>query len=265
VKRAILACCSLMLFGVTVGAQSRPSTPEEVVRDFFQAQRAGRWLDAAQLMDLESFDRLRSRTIANLAFARTFPRITADEMRRVDPDMPLAVAEYQAKKQSESIASFDPLSAEFAHVPTIDSLRALPLAEVAARWLEARDPRWQAHLSVERSKGLANATCASLPDSVTSQFTEKLMPLVATVLGVAQPSDSVRYVVVGQSGSIQPSDGSRRSDWEANPSPSVLTLRSMGGKWRIVPALDMPNTEGFGGAMAMASMTCELRPTNTKK
>jgi hypothetical protein len=239
------------------GAQSVPSTPEEVVRDFFRAERTGRWLDAARLLDLARFEPI-LRSSLDVPVSRTSPaRITAQELMRNAPDMPLAVAEYQARKMRETVSDVDFLARDFARVPTVDSLRELPLDEAAARWLEAKGPRWRIELGRRESKRHPETQCPELPDSIAAALTDQFSAPTARILGITGDSDSVRYAVIGPAFGNQETGNPGPMEVEFSSSPTTLVLRKLNGAWKIVPALDMPNARGVNGMMdSFVLLTC---------
>jgi hypothetical protein len=135
VAAAVLAALSAA-GAIQLGAQASPT---EVAAAFFKAVTEERWRDAARELDLAAFDRFRRERIAA---ERLSPRrqwvVTADDLLRRDPDMPRAVAEYQAKKIEESAReTVSWTERDFANVSGIDSLAALSAEEAAARWLQA--------------------------------------------------------------------------------------------------------------------------------
>jgi hypothetical protein len=236
------------VFGLLFGARvlAAQSSPEDVVRAFFKAEREGRWIDAARFMDLQRFERLRSNALSAAGFRSVWVNRTADDLMKQDPEMPRAAAEYQLKKMNESMRDYDFLSHQFARTPTLDSLRVLPVEEVAARWLEAKGPDWAAELRTREQKRHPDPGCPQVPDSITAKLRSERPQ--ATVLGATTGSDSVRYVVVGtqQSRSENVRDAGDR-DIESLMTPSVMTVKRIGGAWKILPRDDMPNSMGMPG------------------
>lgn len=231
-----------------VGGQS---SPEDVVRAFFKAEREGRWVDAARLMDLQRFERFRSNALAVGGIRSVAFHQTAEDLMKIDPDMPRVVAEYRIKKINEHMGEYDFLSYQFARTPSFDSLRVLPIEEVAARWLEAKGPDWAAELRAREQKRHPNPGCPQIPDSVAARLRSERPQ--ATVLGATAGSDSVRYVVVGvQRGSNNLRDAGG-PDVESMMPPGVFTVRRIGGAWKIVPREDMPNVMGMPGNIAFVS------------
>ena len=242
-------------------AQASPSTPEQVVREFFRAEEYGRWLDAAHLLDLSRFEPIRHSTVRFWRTAPVMPLITPQELMKWDPDMPLAVAEYQVKKMNEHRGDFSFLSREYARVPSVDSLAALPVDEAAARWLEAKGRKWQMELSRREQPRRTPVECPSVPDSAKAALMSEWRPPVATILGATERSDSVRYVVVGRSS--RPTRLARSpevSELLPEMSANVVTLRKAKEGWRIVPTFDLPTSEGFTGSDTFFAITCKTEP-----
>jgi hypothetical protein len=259
--RRLLVYSSLM---VAVGfssamTQSPAASPEEVVHQFFKAEDEDRWLDAARLLDLNRFETLRQMTLKGV---RTFlppSRLTPEMIMRTDPEMPRAVAEYQAKQANKDFEEFDLLTFQFARVPSADSLEALSVEEAAARWLEAKGPKWAEERDRTRAAGRPPMKCPPSIGavSVTSLGQYKLPG--AAILGATTDGDSARYVVVGRSGfGIRP--GSQV--FEPEQSPHVLTLVRVNSAWRIVPTADMITSTGSSGNTTY-SIACEVE-TPTK-
>jgi hypothetical protein len=263
--RRLLVYSSLMVaVGVSsVMAQAQSASPEAVARQFFKAEDEDRWLDAARLLDLKRFETLRRMTVKGARTIRPAFRQTPEQIMQMDPEMPRAVAEYQASRANKAFSDFNPLEFQFARVPSADSLEALPVEEAAARWLEAQGPKWQEERSRKEAAKLPPIKCPANPDSLTLALAQ-YKPPKAVVLGAATVGDSVGYVVVGSSFGSQP----RRQEFEVGMSPSVMTMVRVDGAWRIVPTGGMINSTGFGGSTTFA-MGCEMeksaKDSNKKK
>lgn len=226
----------------STGAQSGSSgTPSAVADSFFTAWGQARWTDAARLMDLGTFGRLRDEEVRSLRNART-RRLTVDELMRESPKMPRAVAEYQAAQFNERAGRNDWLPYEYANVRSVDSLAALSVEEAAARWLEAKDQRYTMRRALEEQRSRCN-----VPDSVFAQ----MFPFPTTkyqVLGIVV-KDSLAWALFEETFDVPGSDSlhppragrSRGSvaSW-AGP-PSVLTLRRIGDAWRVAPGMPFGN------------------------
>ena len=233
-------------------AQSKTAAPEEVVRQFFKAEDDGRWLDAARVLDLKRFEAIRQMTLRGLRTLRPPAAITPEKMMQMDPDMPRVVAEYQAKQTSRGFQEFDLLASEFARVPSADSLERLPVDEAAARWLEAKDPRWQEERDRRRGSNRGRMECPPEVDSLKAKALNQVRP-TAVILG-ATSGDSTRYVVVGSAFAPRPP---RHQESVIDLSPNVVTLVRVTGGWKIVPTPDMVGSTGFGGNMTV-SLACEI-------
>ncbi|HZE09291.1 MAG TPA: hypothetical protein VE110_11110 [Gemmatimonadaceae bacterium] len=227
------------------------STADDVVRTFFQAEREGRWLDAARMLELRRFESMRQATVAGLRKRPPMHHVTAQEIMRMQPDMPRVAAEYQARQMEESMQKYNPLEDQFARVSSVDSLAALSTDEAAARWLEAMGPKWREALASKRMEYDPPIDCPHLPDSLMKSMVARGVeqnPVSTRILGSAAPTDSTRYVVVAEEFASQPLSARTGADADTPNSPRVLTLRRIGGEWKIVPRYDMPQASGtYGG------------------
>jgi hypothetical protein len=230
-----------------VTGQATGAEIEKTARDFFRAEAEGRWIDAAHMLDLSHFEGVRRSTIEALRSMASRPPITAKQLMEMQPDMPLAAAEYQVKTMSAASHGYSFLSREFARIPSADSLAATPLDIVAARWLEAKGSRWQEEQALAEARGHSETGCAQLPDSALRQFTIGSSLVSAAILGAAEASDSTGYVVVDFQARHHVGVPVGAPSYP-DPSPHVLALRKVAGKWSVVPAMDMPHADGLGGS-----------------
>jgi hypothetical protein len=250
--KSVLVCCVSMVATPAFGQ----SNPADVVRAFFQAESDGRWRDAARMLDLAQFEAFRQSTVEGLRNRPARRHLTADDYMRLQPDMPRAVAEYQIKQMNDNSQRFDQLSQEFAHVTSVDSLAGLSAEEAAARWLEAQGPEWKTELAARESRMPAVVDCPELPDSARRALIVKAeSQLKQVVLGATAESDTVRYVVVGQDFGFRRSSRDASVGYHPSFLPNVITVRNVGGNWRIEPALDLERVNGMGG-MTTFSISC---------
>jgi hypothetical protein len=259
-KRLVVYASVIVAVGFSSATSQSPvASPEEVARQFFKAEDEDRWLDAARLLDLKRFEAFRQRSLKGLRMPRTSWRRTAEELMRSDPEMPRAVAEYQAKQINKGFEDLDIVGSQFARVTSVDSLAALPVDEAAARWLEAQGPKWQYESALKRAPvGLPK--CSVSGDSSTSVFSQ-FKPPQAAILGATTGADSVSYVVVGRGFFGPRLAGPELGD---GMSPAVMTLVRVNGSWRIVPTGDMINFTGFGGNTTIA-IGCDMeRPAKAR-
>jgi hypothetical protein len=150
-SRLVVAVALAAAGAAPVHAQESPA---QVAAAFFKAVAEERWRDAARQLDLAAFDRFRRERIAAARLPQPPHRqTTVEDLLRHDPDMPRAVAEYQIRKMTEARRHvFNWVDHEFAGVADVDALAALSAEESAARWLQARDLRWQSRRAAERER-----------------------------------------------------------------------------------------------------------------
>jgi hypothetical protein len=235
-------------------AQSATSAgePAAVVDSFFRATEQEHWRDAARLMDLEAFGELRDQAVRFMRRPQKVHRLTADELMKHDPKMPRVVAEYEVARSNEAMARYNGVSQDYANVPSVDSLAALPVDEAAARWLQAKDPRYRMRQSLEELRSRCD-----LPDSVVALVLSQAPSTTTQVLGTVL-EDSTAYVLYAEkpvqragSDSVHARGRQRRPTPRAAwvMPPPVLTLRRLGSHWRIAPG------EPFGGWSGYMTVT----------
>lgn len=236
--------------------------PEAVVRALLVDMAAGDWNDAAQYMDLDAVDHARQLTVAR---ERRFPTrahvITADQLIRQDSTTPRPVAEYLAQKYTRDLSrSQIGLPREYADVTSADSLAALPPRAVAARWLEAHDPRY-----LTRLMRAENADRSCVPVG-TSQRRELLRHVVGSVI-----EDSIAYVItriapdtaaLSRMRAMIAHDSAHRAMLAYLPTvpppspPSVIELRRTASGWRV-----LPQPMGIVADQSMVITSCMRPPT----
>ncbi|MFL5463241.1 MAG: hypothetical protein ACJ77T_07595 [Gemmatimonadaceae bacterium] len=240
-KTRVILLLSMLLTASPVIGQSGP---DEVVRAFFKAEDEGRWLDAARMLDLKRFEPFRRSALAGLRNNATLTPPRPEDLMKMDPAMPRVVAEYQAKKMVEGFQNLDLLARQFARVPSVDSLAAMSTEEAAARWLEAMSPAWQHTLAYKEMARRPAVDCPVAPDSIKKTIpTEPYRAPTARILGAAV-SDSVGYVIVGASTANRLVAGPGLFEDAFTEFPRVMTLRRIGGSWKIAPTHDMPASRG---------------------
>ena len=238
-------------------AAAPSSAPASVAAAFFAAVAEERWTDAVAQLDLRGFEAWRQSVLdPPRPIDEAMP--TVDQLMASDPEMPRAVAEYQVKRLREFMQGRDvgPLS-DFADVPTLDSLRRLPAADAAARWLRAQDPRWQ----LQRARATAPATeCASMALMLGARDPVSMLP--DEIVGVSV-RDSVAWVLhhprfggaaAADTGSSaeEPHPHAGISEWYGRAQPALLELRRRGDRWRIMPG---PALLG-GGMVGLSFAEC---------
>jgi hypothetical protein len=241
-RQALLVALGTLLTSPSLQAQTSSAGPEEVARRFFQAQADARWLDAARLLDLKSFDAYRkAAAVRNRAAKGRAAGPTVEQVLAEQPDMPRAVAEYVAKIYTAASDS-DALSIEFAHTTSVDTLLSLPLVVAAARWLEARDLRWQ----LERSRAPLPAGCMRSGTGTVVRTQPKQVVGGVTPMTRSAASDSASYVLFRDPTATAGRTGTTRL-------PDVLALVRVDGEWRIT---GFDNPEFAGSGYTYASLAC---------
>jgi hypothetical protein len=239
-------------------SDSRLWAPAVVADSFFRATRDARWRDAARFMDLDAMSAIRDQSVRAARRQRPVSVITAETLIQQNPKMPREVAEYEARQANERSADFDPLAYEYAKVPSVDSLARLRPADVAARWLEARDPRWgiRRGLLEYQKRGCISA------DSV-EVMVRTMRPGPPRIIGTVI-DDSLAYVLHERSfldDPVQPTPERARSRRRRMPGavmlpPSVAMLRRVTSEWRIIPSYDP------GVGTAVPYMSCPALGTH---
>ena len=211
-----------LLLPAAAGAQrvsNADTSAEATARAYFAALTEARWIDAARLLVLAPVDsqRLQLVEMARMAGPRR-PRIPEDFITG-DTAMPRVVAEWFAK-QADRYATIehDFLSTLFANVRDTAELMRLSAVEAAARWLEARDDRYQYRKSM-----LLCGQVAVIPDSV-----QRLLTPGHQVLGTVRRGDTAW---------VLHRDTSRHERGMFNQfGPQVMTILRADAQWRIRPA-----------------------------
>lgn len=201
-------------------ASAQAPSPRDASARFLTSIGAGRYEEAAQVLDLTAFAEYVNLFITRSQQGPGDRRLpTVDDLRRQNPTMPREVAEWQLRQMREAQARFgDPTSYEFARVRSVADLRRLRTAEAAARWLEARDPR----VALERQLTEMNCPLPSASDFPTPN---------RRLVGTVADGDSVVYAVY-------------REEIQFGGPPSggdigVLELRLRAGRWLIQPRGDL--------------------------
>ncbi len=191
----------------------------------FKAIAEERWRDAARELDLAAFDRYRRERVAAARLPSTRPRVTVDEYMQHDSTMPRAVAEYQVRKLNESpINQNSWLSREFADVTDIEALAALSVEDAAARWLQAKDIRWQVRRAADDRR---TAGCAPPRESGSSFPAPKY-----AIFGEIRIDSTTAYVLHKEA-EFRKAEPDVDADIHAMP-PGIVTLRRIRDRWKIL-------------------------------
>ena len=248
------------------GGGQHADSPGAVAAGFFAAVEHERWRDAVEHLDLREFEAFRQSSL------RPMPQIdplfpSVEELMARDPEMPRAAAEYQVKEyrafmESARSDKMGPL-AEFADVPTLDSLRRLSTEDAAAAWLRARDVRWM--LKKHQDSGMEECDSTSAPPPAPG---DSASPWRHEVLGVAR-HDSVAWVLYrpGYEAEMFPKAPSPEDStapeliawYRRSMPPLVLEMRRRGDRWRILPGASLLRGEGMIGSYTIACPEREPR------
>lgn len=221
--RSALGAAALAFSVLPLHSAAAQQAPREAAAQFVDAWNARRWWDAAKLLDLGTFDRFRTDFIARARRSpEEGPRMTVDDLRKTNPDMPVEVAAYQIRMMEEQRRRYaDPTPYEFARVPSAGVLRNLDVTEAAARWLESRDPQWQVRMQFEQ------AGCPA-PDDIAQIPSPK-----RHVVGAVPESDSVAYAVIREE-----REGDNAPAW-AGGDLTVIQLIRLRDRWAVSPRADL--------------------------
>ena len=215
----------LLAAGLVAGTRvaAAQSSPRDVTARFIDAWNGRRWNEAAQLIDLEQFDRFRQDFITRARRSNEEePRMTVADLQRQDPRMPREVAEYQIRMMEEQRRRYaDPTPFEFARVSSASVLRNLSPEDAAARWLESRDPRWQVTMQFQQ------AGCPAPEDA------DQIPMATRRLIGVVTEREATAYAVFREERS-----GDEQQDMSGGDL-GVIELREIRGRWVILPRGDL--------------------------
>jgi len=238
----------ISVFAVLVasGSASLPAqatSPSAIARAYFDAIVIQNWNAAATLLRTDDVERIRRDAIASFRprESRTF---TADDFLRHDSAMPRAVAQYQAdqaNKRVKELPDLGGLQFAFADVKDTAQLAALSAVEVGARWIEARDLRYQMRRMLASSPECPREMYSAAAASMVPRF---------EVLGEVVRTDTawVLYRNVEQTADIPA---------QYIPPPSLKLLFRDPSGWRIAPRDELGGFTAVG--LTFSSVRCEAR------
>ena len=208
--------------------------------DFLHAVERADWRAAGALLDSASVAQGWRITLASEP--DSIPRPTVEEIRRERPDMPEAVAEYLVKVTGEHSPD-EFISLEYADVKDLAALRAMPLAEVAARWVQANDQRYQSRRAFAETQKRCPAG-TTVADSVWAKDAPHFVilggfPARARRRGEAPSA----WVAFADTAGFRAPPDSMSGDWSR---PNLLHVRSTAAGWRVVPAPQLFGNTMFG-------------------
>lgn len=209
----------------------------DVARAFFRALSAGRWIDAARMLDLPPIEQQRAHALQSARHPSHERSTTVDDLRRNNPDMPVAVAEWQIRQmEREQRNPWDLLAYDFAGIHDTAGLAQASSLELGARWLEARDERYLLRLAHERADNCAGVDVPELPSYPYE------------VIGAVTRRDTA-YVLYWSG------DPTFEADMAPGRTPQVVMLTRHDRRWIIYPSLTL--LREFSGGMAVSCVLAD--------
>ena len=135
---------------------------------------------------------------------------------------------------------------------TPDSLRVMPFAEVAARWVEAKDERYQMREALAEVRGHGCAPTGAADDSLLHALAPRYAVRGAFTAPGRRAKDP-RMVWVAFERLFKEDEEKADSADRYYPAPMLMLLRPTTSGWRVVAD---PMLFG-GGAMVISSDLCE--------
>ena len=228
----------LVVFGVAVLraevlAGQTSNSPDSVLRAFHRATLEQRWLDAARFVDPTRVDVLRWDIIRSAA--RPERVRTVDDYLRDDPKMPREVAEYFVRNVEESMRRMgNGIPYQFADVEDTLTLRRLSQLEAAARYVQAKDPRYLFRLSYRITPGCEGRSVSETEAHELAPRFELLTTAVRGDTAWVMYRDTSRTGVYGFIG------------------PGIATLFRIGDRWFV----DIDQPQYGAGSVGMFAAQC---------
>jgi hypothetical protein len=219
-------------------AHAQTGSPSAIARAYFDAIAIENWEAAASLLRADDMERIRREGIASFR-PREIRTLTADDFLRHDSAMPRAFAQYQADQVNKRMREFPDIGGlqhEFANVKDTAQLASLSVVQAGARWIEARDMRFQMRQLLSRSPDCPKGTYSAATASMVPRF---------DILGEVVRADTawVLYRKVGDGMDIPA---------PFSPGPSMVVLYRNARGWRIVPREEYGHGAGSGGLIGVS-------------
>lgn len=224
------------------GLDAQSINPDSAFRAFHRATVEERWLDAGQFLDPTRVDMARWDIIK--AAGRRERARTVEEFLRDDPKMPREVAEYFVRSAEESMRRMDNIIPyQFAYVEDTATLRGLSQLEAAARYVQARDPRYLLRMSYLRTPGCEGK---ALDEAEAKELAPRFELL----------STAIR----GDTAWITYRDTSRAGVYSFM-GPGVATLFRVGTRWFV----DIDRPQYGSAAFSIADVQCTDAAGGTRR
>ena len=236
--RVVVLVAAVTAAANNLGAQRAPATADETARAFVTAFASERWLDAARLLDLSVLEKSREATLKYARAPRVVHQWTVEELMKVDPEMPRAVAEYQIKRmgQTESDQDREMFSMTYANILDTTALKAATPLELGARWMEARGIRYH----MQR----AQARAPECPIPPGTDTTLNMPGQLRAYIGTIVQGDTAFAVVRNRMFENDP-----EAELPSRFKVDLLVLLRRQATWKVIP------DEMFGG-MGSTFITC---------
>jgi hypothetical protein len=198
-------------------------SPEAVVDAIFVALEAKQYEAVARYIEPQSLAQFHGNVLA--AAAETPRPLTVEDLKRHDPDLPDAVAEYQVQQFALRAADAGSwLLRDYAGIETREQLQALSPEQLLGRWLAGQAPEHQLRQTIRENR-----------HPVTESDLVPVLPQIRRqVLGAVREDESVAHVVyrfIWQIGNEE----------EADIDVKVTTLRRTPVGWRMIWRHDFLN------------------------
>ncbi len=195
-----------------------PDSPEAVVRAVFAAVEAKQYEAVAPYIDPESLAEFHEYALAAALSQEKVRPLTVEDLKRHDPEMPDAVAEYQVQQFARRAADAGSwLLRDYAGVETLEQLQALSPEQLLGRWLEAQAPEYQLRQAMRKSR-------RPVPEA---DLLSGMPRIRRQVLGAVREGESVAHVVYRFTWQIG-------SEEEPEGEVKVTTLRRTPASWRMI-------------------------------
>lgn len=260
---ALVAGLATVLAAPLAAQARRATSPEAAARAFARAVEAGRWGDAADMLDHRVVDAWRREHLTMARRPQPEWTLAPEQLMRMDSTLTREVAQAQVArmKRDHAKALATPwVLRELEDVPTLDSLERLTVREVALRWLRATDPRRVTREAVD----MARRSGCPLDSAALAGLHAEIRPDSQDVIGAVVRGDTA-YVVVREVSRLVPPTAivdSAASEREAvgmisaQPDPHsvrVVRFRREGEHWLLVSLHEW--FRGHGNRSTMVS--CE--------
>jgi len=199
------------------------------MRAFIDAFAAERFVEAAAFVDSASFDAWRRQRVDAARRQRAPSVVTAAQLMRIEPGLPRAVAEYQAKRANATARRhrvLDLLLRDFGGFRSVDDIARVGVREAAAAWLRAQHPKSVA----ERELRDARERCP--PDSALVAEIRALARVDSQSVVGAVLRDSLAFVVIQQVLAAPGEFG--REERDAALAPRAVRMRREADRWVLL-------------------------------